>query len=380
MNHATQVELLRKALELLEAETTDMVPEERRLPAEVYTSEARLDAERRLLRSYPVVVADASELREPGSFVTHDRSGVPVVVRRDESGELRAFVNACRHRGARLVKGPSGRKLKGFVCPYHAWCYDAGGRLVRVPGAEAFPSSSGRDLAEVPVTERFGLVWVRPDPGTSVGFDEHFAPLAELDGFGLDSHASVHPYSRRVAANWKLVLDLGLEAYHVRSTHATSIYQRIFHDDLAVVDRLGPHVRIVFPRTNLAELRELPESGWDLRRFAYVGYLLFPNTSLLIEPDHVLRMTSFPEGVGTTHAELRTLVPAYPTSEKEWANSRRNRDLMDRTLDEDFAMGESITRGLGAGSEFLLGRNEQGIHFFHDALEAALAGLGPGRG
>ena len=69
---------------------------------------------------------------------------------RDPAGTLRAFANACRHRGTRLVDKPCA--TKAFVCPYHGWTYDLDGALLHVPHADAFAGAEvGRDLIELPV-------------------------------------------------------------------------------------------------------------------------------------------------------------------------------------------------------------------------------------
>jgi len=372
MNAELVGQLLDRALARVESQQTDMAESTRALAASVYIDPERAEQDARIVRQTPVIVAHHTEVAQPGDYVTCEVGGVPVVVLRDRRGTLRAFVNACRHRGAKLVSLRRGRKLKQLVCPYHAWSYACDGTLTKIPCAEAFADGQRRDLQALPLFERFGYVFVRADGVHDAATETWLDPLAELDGFGLAGHAQVLPYERRVAANWKLVVDTGLEAYHVRSTHRTTIYKTIFFDNCSLVDRLGPHLRIVFPKTNIERLRERPRAQWNLRDVAYVGYLLFPNTTLLVTPDHVIRMTVVPDGATACRVQLSMLTSTFPASERDWAVAQHNSDLMARTFDEDFAMAESIASGLHRGTQrqLVLGRMELGLQHFHATLEA----------
>lgn len=374
MNQETQIDLLHRALEVVESKKNSMVDAQMRQPVSEYISADHYAREQRLFRDHPMIIADSWELREPGSFLTHDHTGVPIIALRTREGELRAFVNACRHRGARLVGEASGRGCKAFVCPYHAWTYNTDGGLIHVPDAYGFDDMSHEALVSLPIREALGFIWVLPNPALEMP-ESFFAPLAEFSSFSLESHASVYPYTKEIQTNWKIALELGLEAYHVKKTHAHSIYKRVFFSNCSVVDWLYPHIRIVFPSVDIKGAREQDESDWRLRDMAYIGYFLFPNTSILIQPDHAMRMTVFPDGVGKCIAKISTLFPSYPSSEREWRYAKSNRDLMENTLDEDFDMGEAIFKGLqGPGlSELTLGRFEQGLQFFQRALSDALS-------
>ena len=99
-----------------------------------------------------------------GSFVVVDVVGESVILVRDRDGVLRAFLNACRHRGARLCDGagPVGRTI---VCPYHAWTYDLSGALKGAPGFRDVPGfeKDEHSLVELPVTVELEVK--HTDPG-----------------------------------------------------------------------------------------------------------------------------------------------------------------------------------------------------------------------
>src|SRR5688500_15216205 len=109
----------------------------RNLAPRAFTSSAIFDVEMRAIfgRSW-VHVADVRDVPEPGGYATGMIGKTPVLVVRDrQTGELRGFLNACRHRGAQLLEG-NGICDKQIKCPYHAWSYGLDGTLLGVPYRE----------------------------------------------------------------------------------------------------------------------------------------------------------------------------------------------------------------------------------------------------
>src|SRR5476651_1382750 len=85
-------------------------------------------------------VGRSEQVKDPGSFLTIEIAGQPILVVRDEKGTLRAFHNACRHRAAQVINEPCGHATK-LRCRYHGWTYDLAGRLRGTPefdGVEDF--------------------------------------------------------------------------------------------------------------------------------------------------------------------------------------------------------------------------------------------------
>src|SRR5205823_1492077 len=107
-----------------------------------------------------------ASLPKPGSYKTASAGNQPVLVIRDEDGELRAYRNICRHRGSRLLSGEG--QCKGAIrCRYHGWTYRFDGTLIGVPEARAFGErldKSALGLLPVRVEELCGLVFVNLDP------------------------------------------------------------------------------------------------------------------------------------------------------------------------------------------------------------------------
>jgi Rieske 2Fe-2S family protein len=177
----------------------------------------RLDLELIWYRDWLFVGHDC-ELAKPGSFFTVQVGDYPVVLVRDQKGELRAFHNSCRHRGSRVCTTDKGTAAK-LVCPYHQWTYELDGRLL-----------FARQMAEGFDKSQFGL---KPVACESVG-GYIFICLADEPADFAPMRAMVEPYllphrlrEAKVAfestivekGNWKLVWENNRECYHCAGNH-----------------------------------------------------------------------------------------------------------------------------------------------------------------
>jgi phenylpropionate dioxygenase-like ring-hydroxylating dioxygenase large terminal subunit len=159
----------------------------------------------------------AGEVARPGDFAATFVGHLPVVLVRGEDGELRAFLNVCRHRGHEVAAGSGNRRT--LQCPYHAWTYDLDGSLRSAPRSDREPGFDPSGLALVPLrVEILGpLVFVNPEPGA--------APLTDFLGPvpGELGDLADLVFHRRIAyeveANWKIVMENYLECYHCPVAH-----------------------------------------------------------------------------------------------------------------------------------------------------------------
>ena len=178
-------------------------------PASIFTCQKRYDLEQaKVFRKSAIPVMLSAMIGEPGSAIAHDGYGVPLLLTRDRKGAVHAFLNACQHKGSKLLEGCDAVKTSRLTCPYHAWTYGLDGNLAGVARAETFVNldTSTRNLVELPAREGGGLIWVMLDRHVEPDFRGLDAALVEdLDAFGL---ADAHVYGRKtfhLKANWKLV-------------------------------------------------------------------------------------------------------------------------------------------------------------------------------
>jgi len=342
-----------------------------------YLSEARFAAERALLARLPLVAAVDDEIAQPGACVAVDHAAAPLLLVRGADGALRGVRNACRHRATRLVDGdaPPCTK-KAIVCPYHGWTYDLTGARIHVPHEDAFAGRAAeRDaLAPVHVASRHGIVWASLEP-----FDlaEFLGPIdADLAALGASGWALYRRSVRDVRGNWKLVVDAFLDAYHIRTLHRDTVY-RFFLDAQAEAELAGPHIRAVTARRALLDARRgsLGERA-DLRELVTPSYLVFPNTILVVHPDYLSVLASFPLGVARTRFVHWMLVPERPASEADERHWAKSFTLVDEGvfLDEDLFIVEAMQRGLEAATDrtLLFGKHEHAALWFHERIAAAL--------
>lgn len=356
--------------------TTDSM-DEAESPLEEVTADfldpARFERERRqFFVDAPQVIGFAGEVREPGSFVTADVVGVPIVVARGRDGSLRAFVNACGHRGARVAVG-QGSALR-LTCRFHGWTYGLDGRLAGRRQADSFdPPDPACDLVELPVSDRSGLLVVGVHPGVSQGaVEQHLAAVEDqFAGFGFDRMQALETRRFEVAANWKLVTAASCESYHFATLHRDTVAQWLTHH--FVTDTFDErHVRWAFPMVGIEALAGRPRDEWPDRLPGAINHLLFPGTVVITDPENaqIIRAEPGPTvGTSIVHYHGGFLDPGR----REQAQA--SYDFGGHAFEhEDLPAVVECQRGLDAGrTRLLAGRNEPVVQFWFRRWREALA-------
>jgi nitrite reductase/ring-hydroxylating ferredoxin subunit len=366
--------MAKRAFVNLDAKTTDMADNVWFEPVANYADQNRHDREvDTLFRRTPLLVGLSCDWPANGSFRTFDLiPDSPLVIVRGDDGFLRAFLNVCRHRGARVVHEPEGSSAR-FRCPFHAWTYSNVGTLVRQPFDQAFPGVDRADygLTEVACAEWRGMVWVVATPGVPIDLETHLGSLAPLLGAHEFHRAERFIAHSLEASNWKLAVDTYLEGYHFASLHPKTI-NPINYDNLMVFDAYGPHSRQGFPRRNVHEMRALPEDEWDVPRYITSVHQIFPNVAYTVSPEGILINAVYP---GRRYDESVTVQTHYTrepvtTDEQQATMEWRSSLVRDVVRDEDYWMTASIQAGTksGAQTHVVFGRNEQALHHYHRAL------------
>src|SRR5690242_16468371 len=141
MRRQEQIAEAKKLLAHLDRRTTALADGIYRNPVSDYTDPGQAAQEQELFfRNDPINIGLSALMPRPGDWMTHDWTGAPILMVRRPDGSLGAFLNACRHRGARVVDG-SGNGAKDFSCPYHGWTYGLDGSLVARPDESSFAAA-----------------------------------------------------------------------------------------------------------------------------------------------------------------------------------------------------------------------------------------------
>lgn len=354
----------------------DVPTEESRRPSSVYLSDARFAAEMELFKQLPLVATVSARLPDAGTSIALDVYGLPLLITRDREGVAHVFINACRHRGSKLVEGCEPHKTGRIACPYHAWTYDLKGELIGIPRQDTFPSLNKADLGLVtlPSFESGGFIWIGTQPGSKVEpLPETDALCADMEAFGLHR---MHMYGHRtydLASNWKFVIEPFLEGYHVQRLHAKSIGS-MFADVPTIPTRIGHHQRQTSGKANF-EPSVLENNVDNLHRYITHSYLVFPNTIIVTSPYYISVMILMPKAKDRTIVEYHMLVKSAPDNPKAEDVYKRSFELIHDVFGgEDFRAATIQQEAMNSGAieEVYYGGLERMVTVFHESLESLL--------
>lgn len=308
------------------------------LPAAAYWDPAifRKERERIFFKSW-TLFGPESDVAEPGTWRADTVNGWPIFVARGEDRRLRAFHNVCRHRGAALLTGETG-KCRLVVCPYHAWSYDLAGALVRVPnfGEDAAFDKASHGLFPVRVATWAGLIFIcldkaAPDLMSWLGAIPKLAEgYPDATAMALEGKITVEG-----ACNWKAYCDNTVEGYHLPSVHKR-LNAAIDRDNTSIVSHDGGRL-VVFDVTYASD-------GSTLRGAKGVWFYRFPGFQGVlgqrvfkadrIEPITPSRMRY------TNWSWYRDLTPEARLDSQEWSR---------QIAAEDIGVCETVQTNMEAG-------------------------------
>lgn len=355
--------------------TTDPIAATR--PNAIFTSRDHFDLEQaKIFRRYPVPVTLSALLPEPGMVVADDGYGLPLIIARGRDGEVRAFINACQHKGSKLLEDCEVHKQGRLTCPYHAWTYGLDGKLVGVARADMFDGleKDKRGLKALPTREWGGVVYVQLDGG-----EADWSQLSDqiADDFESLGIPTAHVYGRKsfeLKANWKVVLEPFLEGYHVQRLHAASIGD-LFVDAPNIVDTFGANVRQLSGRVGYSPAMLDEDPSGNVHKLVTHAYTAFPNCVVVTSQYYTSVMLLKPRDVDRTTVHYFMLTPEPATTPKAEEVFKRSYELIVQVFGgEDFRAAEISQEGLNAGvpETTVYCGLEENIVRYYDALEKLL--------
>jgi len=381
MQHEALVNEIKTLMNLIENNTTSLADSVMEIDVNEYTSPDQFDREKiELFKNYAQFVGPSCLIPKPGDYFSFDDTGVPILIVRNAEGKLNGFVNICSHRGAPLTDESSGQAKKGrmFSCPYHGWSYNLEGELMGVPfGNEGFPDldRSTHGLKRVQVEEKYGMIFVMPNPDKSFDIDEVLGGLQErLEGFGFDNHHYLGMKQVYTDFSWKLNMDTFHEYYHFEFLHPNSI-GAMAYSNLANYVQYGRNHSMGSATLQINELKDIPEEQWQPREFSsYVNYI-FPNTVIFIVNDHFQTWRVYPISPDRSVVYHSMFIPEEPKSDAERKEKEDYFQMInDVAVAEDYGLVDKVHRGLQAGIDrkVIIGRNEPGVQNMHRQLHELL--------
>ena len=279
---------------------------------------------------------DVGRIDEPGSYFTCRAGDVPIVAVRDRAGELRAFVNVCRHRGAEVVAGEG--HCTTLQCHYHAWTYGLDGALRAAPRSDAAP---GFDRTALGLRSAALDTW---GPFIFVNADADAAPLGETlgelpeivrsGGVDVDALEFYGRFDYGLDANWKVAVENYLECYHCAVAHPG------FSEVVDVSpDAYRLEARATFA-SHFAQARRRGEDGDVDGQF----HLIWPNIKVNVMPGRANLSIGpiFPAGPERAEGYLNYFFA--PGADAEWIEQHMALDGLVGA--EDRVLVESVQRGM----------------------------------
>jgi phenylpropionate dioxygenase-like ring-hydroxylating dioxygenase large terminal subunit len=295
-----------------------------------------------------------SQLGDPGGFKVIDVVGTSVLVVNGGDHTVRAFVNACRHRGAPVVRTDSG-VARQFSCTYHSWTYDLSGALVRVPDQRDFVGLCNDERGLVPVRcERWGgWIFVNLDEGAEpleqflAPLTGHLTSIANADWQVLASKTDV------IQCNWKVLAEGFLEVYHARTVHPTTIAPTLDTAGTVITLYDRGHQAMISPvnagtRTDGREtLPMFPGAPAMFQANQNPAHGIFPNLITPLDARGFPFLVFWPDGVERTRLDITWFAPAWgdgPIPNDAIWEQRLSR--FDRIMAEDYLNLEPIQRSM----------------------------------
>jgi len=327
-----------------------------------------------------------SEVAGPGDYRVVELPIGPIVVVRGLDGELRAFFNSCRHRGAPVTRETCGT-AKLLVCQYHSWAYDTTGRLKNVPEERDFAELDRDDRALVSLRCEVwdGWVFVNASPDR-LPLTEWLGPipeqLAELGG----SHLRV--VGRQVAemtCNWKLAVHAFMEIYHVRTVHPDSaalLYDP--HRTTLTMFERGHNRLTIDKRPEMSFLNQEHGAPFDndavgeLIRTTSTSFSIFPNVTIVPDPASFPFIVAWPTGVDSCRLELIWFGADWGDGEPPVEHTSRM-ELFESIIAQDTANLAPMQASLRSAGcpDILVGYQERLIYHFERHVDAAIGDTVP---
>ena len=279
-----------------------------------------------------IYVGRTDALAEPLSYLTHRIGTQVVLVLRDENGQLQAFHNTCRHRGAALCTKSAGRlPAQAITCGYHGWSYNLHGKLTRVP-AHGRPQPAGLKelgLYPVPLQDWHGCIFVHLGGGDTQALESGLASATDaLAHWPLAALKVGHTHTRTLQCNWKIFWENYHECLHCPGVHPAlsalvPIYRRgimeqrddpnwAMHGSSADASRRGGlrDGAVTWSMDGQACGPQFPNLTAEERRVGYHYLTHTPSMYIAAHVDYVRVVRLQPTGPETTAVFTQWLFPA----------------------------------------------------------------------
>ena len=303
-----------------------------------------------------ICIGRCDEIPLPGAFLTHEIAGPPVLIVRQDSGEIMSFVNACAHRFTCLSKEKSGHAF-AFSCPNHAWTYGIDGQLKHAPFMDMKSNfiMSDHNLERLHMEIWEGFIYLALSKKPRKGIAKSLDALKKniVGRYDMASYKTVIRESMCWNANWKNLVENFTESYHVPIAHPKTfaVHEKQIKDYECGED--SDHYCYHFAPQELEEgsgaahpLNINLKGKW---RRTMVDFCVFPNHLVTLMPDYLWWVSVMPKSVGGFKATWGVAVPQEILNDiaeedyERWVKEKI--DYMNTANEEDRVLVERLFQG-----------------------------------
>lgn len=301
-------------------------------------------------------VGRAEQIPQVGDFFSIEFVGQPLIVVRDEKGQIRVHSALCRHRGA-VITQDSGR-CRAFVCPYHSWTYSLGGNLVSMPGSP--PPMAG---VEGFSPADHGLTPIRSETWGGfifITFNEYAEPLLRwlgdlpkfLAGYDLENMQWTHRDAYEVDCNWKVWLENAFENYHAMTIHRKHM-DPAKPQNWTFEKTKGPW-EAMFSKRSIVAYSGLPTiPGLDDHKAAGLYHIwIQPSVQIILTASYMKFRQYLPEGPGKLRLYENWAFPKSTVQRPDFGDivGPAYYEKYSQIVREDLGINPIVQKGMGSGA------------------------------
>jgi choline monooxygenase len=327
------------------------------LPGWCYTSQEWYQREvDTMFKKDWICVGRAEQIPAVGDFFSIEVVGQPLIVVRDETGQVKVHSALCRHRGAIITEGKG--KCRAFVCPYHSWTYALGGKLVSTPGnPPPMAGVEGFRMSDHNLTPIRSGLW---GGFIFITFDEKAEPLEQwlgdlpafLAGYDLENMQWTHKDTYEVDCNWKVWLENAFENYHAMTIHRK-------HMDPANPQNWefeatqGPWEAMFSKRSIVAYSGLPPIPGLDERKASGLFHIwVQPSVQIILTSSYMKFRQYLPEGPGKLRLYENWAFPRSTVASPDFGTivGPEYYEKYSQIVKEDLGINPNVQKAMRTGS------------------------------
>ncbi len=321
------------------------------MPKSVYTSQGFLNREiSNIFAKEWFCVGRSDGLPNPGDYITLNLASQPIMVIRDQNGQLRAQVNVCRHRMSKLLEGSG--NTKRIVCPYHGWTYNLDGSLRGAPAMKRNKSfdRNQMNLPEIRCEEWLGWVLVSLNPDVEPVSKKLTKIESMIGDFDMGSYKQAFFETFEWNTNWKVLADNFMESYHLPVCHAATIGGVSKVDDVECPEGFEAFNYHTLQKEEDFTLSVAHPDNTSLQgERRYMTYLLaiYPSWLITLTPGYFWYLSLYPEAPGRVRIYFGGgMAKEFAFSPESQKHFEELRVLLDEVNEEDRGCTERVYAGL----------------------------------